>query len=485
MAKEYKWRPIAPLSDDERGIDLGSMQSIYDSWRLSQERLKQSSAAEFRKFNERLVRKLSVETGIIERLYDIDRGTAEALVTNGFIESMVSRNSTDIEPARLIDILQSQKSAIDLVMDCIAGQRPLTRSVLHELHSILMEHQDTTAAIDQFGKRCDIPLLKGEFKKHPNNPRRESGSAHEYCPPVQVDSEIDNLIAWFDAYKDEDPIIVSAWLHHRFTQIHPYQDGNGRLARALTTLSLVRAGLLPVVIDRDMRADYIAALESADANDLAPLAFLFAKLQRSEILQALSIDADKEISGQRSLASATIESLAVKFGKRRAQGEAELRAVNGVAQKLQELAHEYLEGIFGQLKDAVSAIAADPKTWIDDGYPGKNNSHWYKREIVESANKAGTFVNFSENRYFVKATIKTEQEKMVFVVSLHHVGRELSGIMEVTAFAIIDSVAEFYPCSLDPFVFSYKTDSDDIKLAFNKWLDSAAAVAMKEYGDKF
>lgn len=97
--------------------------------------------------------------------------------------------------------------------------------------------------MDQFGDRREIPLLKGRFKEQPNNPRRPDGTIHEYCPPPQVDSEVENLLRWLDGYGEEDPILAASWLHHRFTQIHPCQDGNGRTARVLTTLVLLRAQL--------------------------------------------------------------------------------------------------------------------------------------------------------------------------------------------------------------------------------------------------
>lgn len=485
--------PIEPLSDNERTIDLAAMRPLYESWQTSKTRLKQSSEAGLREFNQRLVRRLSIETGILERLYDIDRGTTEALVAAGFVEDIVSRSSTDIEPSRLIDILRDQEAAIQLVMDCVAKNRPLTKSVIHELHSILTRHQDTTSAIDQLGNRREIPLLKGKFKGHPNNPRRADGVFHEYCPPVHVDSEIDNLLTWLSKYDEEDPIIVSAWFHHRFTQIHPYQDGNGRLARALTTLVLLRAKLLPLVVDRDLRVEYITALELADANDLSPLASLFARLERSAILQALSVDVDKEISEQRNLTSAVIAGLADKFGKRRVERDAELRAVNAIAQGLQSRAHAALEIALNHLGTAVSAVAK-PEIRILDGRPDRGNSHWYKHEVNASAKEAGKFANFSEDHYFVKASIRAARERLVFVTSFHHVGRELSGIMEATAFATLESFEDsddrqsvsenFFVCSLEPLVFTYKTSIGDIDAAFARWLDSALAIAVKEYGDR-
>ena len=138
---DYKWRQLAPLSDEDRGIDLGDMRPLYDTWRASRERLQDSSKENLRQFTQSLIRRLSIETGILERLYDLDRGTTEALVTKGFAEELITRSSTDIEPSRLIDILRDQEAAIQLVMDCVAGNRPLGTAVIHELHVILTKHQ--------------------------------------------------------------------------------------------------------------------------------------------------------------------------------------------------------------------------------------------------------------------------------------------------------------------------------------------------------
>jgi Fic family protein len=490
---DYKWKPIEPLSDRDRQIDLAAMRSLYETWRASKERLRQSSPVSLKEFTQRLVRRLSIETGILERLYDLDRGTTEALVAHGFVEDLVSRSSTDIEPSRLIDILRDQEAAIQLVMDCVAGNRPLTKGLIHELHSILTQRQEKTTAIDQFGKRLEIALLRGKFKDQPNNPRRPDGSGHEYCPPVHVETEMENLLAWLAQYLPEDPVIVAAWLHHRFTQIHPYQDGNGRVARALTTLVLLRSELLPLVIDRDLRLEYIKGLEAADAGDLSAVASLFARLERAAIMQALSVDADAEISYQRTLTSAVIESLTQKFGRRREAKHVELRKVNSLALALRARARKGVEQAFNQLKGPVSAVA-EPQIHIADGGLDRGNAHWYKFEVVKSANESGKFANFTEDHYFLKASIRVERERLVFVTSFHHVGRELSGIMEATAFARLESFEDsedresvsqdFFLCSLEPFVFTYKTSEQEITDSFTRWLDAALAVAFKEYGDR-
>jgi hypothetical protein len=378
-------------------------------------------------------------------------------------------------------------------MDCVAQSRDLTIGVIHELHSILTRHQDHTLAVDQFGRRYEIPLLKGRFKEQPDNPTRPDGSLHEYCPPLHVPSEMENLLGLLSGYAMEDPIIVASWLHHRFTQIHPYQDGNGRVAWAITTLVLLRSELLPLVIDRDLRVEYIEALESADYGDISRLATMFAGLERKAILQALSVDVDAEVSYQKKLTSAVIESLAAKFNKRREEKSAELRKVNDIASALRTLAHRVIEGSLDELREPISELA-EPQVYIVDGGPDHGNGHWYRFEVGTSAREAGKVANLTEAHYFVKASFRVDRERLVFVTSFHHVGRELSGIMEATAFRQFESFEDaedreralqsFSVCSVEPFVFTYKTKEEEIQEAFARWLDQAPAIAFKEFGDR-
>ena len=490
---DYKWRQLEPLSSEDRRIDLGDMRPLYDTWHASRERLQNSSKKNLAQFTQTLIRRLSVETGILERLYDLDRGTTEALVTKGFAEELVTRSSTDIEPSRLIDILRDQEAAIQLAMDCVAGNRTLSTNIIHQLHVILTNHQDTTRAIDQFGKSLQISLLKGQYKQQENNPKRPDGSVHEYCPPVHVQSEMERLLELSCEYRDEDPLIVSAWFHHRFTQIHPYQDGNGRVTRAITTLLLLQAGLLPLVIDRDLRVEYIESLERADQGNLKPLASLFARLERNAILQALSVDADTEIEQQRRLTTAVIDSLAAKFNRRRQEKDATLRQVDDVAIKLRARTRDMIHSAFTQLGEPLSQIGK-PDIYLLDGGPDKGNAHWYRYEVIKSGKESGKFINFDEAHFFNKSTLRVGRERLVLVVSFHHVGRDLSGVMEATAFATLQSYEEspdrelvsqdFFPCSLEPFVFAHRSAAEAIADAFEQWLDAAIAVAFKEFGDR-
>jgi fido (protein-threonine AMPylation protein) len=489
----YKWNRIEPLSDKERAIDVEDFRPLYNSWRAAKERIKQSSPAGLKTFTDRLIRSLSIETGILERIYDIDVGTTQILVMQGFVEDLVTRSSTSIEPSLLINILRDQESAVRLVMDCVSESRQLNMGVVNQLHSILTNHQPTTKAVDQFGNIRDVPLLSGAFKTQPNNPMRRDGEMHEYCPPIHVASEMDNLVSWYSNYEKEDPLITAAWFHHRFTQIHPYQDGNGRVVRALITLILLKADLLPLVIDRNIRVEYIDALERADHGELSYLVKLFATLEKRAILQALSIDLDSNMQKEMLITRAVIENLPAKWQKIKKAKDEQLRNVNKVAKSLRDKSVRIIQDAFNSIVSSATAVRIRDN-YVSAGGPDFKNQHWYKYEIVESTKDTGKWVNFGEDHYFVKAAIRVNDVRLVYVVSAHHIGRELSGIMEITAFASIEyyedendkepTQTKSFECSLEPFVIAWNTTESDVLATYGKWLDTTLAIAIKEWGDR-
>lgn len=485
----YSWKPIMPLQEAERRIDIGDLAPLFKSWWGLRARLRDASGKGLQAFTDKLVRSLSVETGIIERLYDLDRGTTETLVMHGFAADLVERNATNIEPTRLIDILKDHEAAVRLVVDCISQSQPLSVGVLNELHALLTAHQESTEAKDPLGRYVQVPLKRGAFKAWPNNPQTVDGAIHEYCPPVHVPSEVDNLVSWFGEYQDEDPLIQAAWLHHRFTQIHPYQDGNGRLARVLITFVLLRHELLPVVIDRDIRVEYLDALRRADDGDLGSLVSILASKEKTAILQALSLEGD--LDEEPKVTQAVIASIQARLQRRKEEKDEELRGVNDVAQALRKEARELVEASLNELKPVIE-LAGEFDIVVHDGGPDQQNAHWYKYEVIESSTESQKWVNFDEDHYFIKAAIRVQDVRLVFVTSIHHIGRRLSGVMEATAFAQIEYYGEddsktssrFFVCSRDPFALTWFTDVDAVREQFRGWLDVALAVAVKAWGDK-
>jgi len=75
-----------------------------------------------------------------------------------------------------------------------------------------------------------------------------------------------------DRFAPAHPVLQAAYAHHALTVVHPFADGNGRVARALASLFLLRTARIPLLVYSDQRADYYPALRAADVGRPQPFA---------------------------------------------------------------------------------------------------------------------------------------------------------------------------------------------------------------------
>ncbi len=509
----HRWQPIAPLG--ETGYDFQEITSLQRQWLRVKRSVETDTPHAYAEFTARLTRRWAIETGIIEGVYELDKGITETLVENGIAADHIERVSTNKEPMELMAILRDHQNAVATVNSWIEKELPLTKSFIYLLHSQILNNQHTSPAKDQFGNLFNATLVKGKFKNQPNNPKRPDGTIHEYCPPEHVDSEIENLFCLYNKYSADDkyhPLLLAAWLHHRFEQIHPFQDGNGRVGRAILTWHLARNEFFPIVVSRDDKDEYLDALETADDGDLTPLIDLFVRLEKHTILQALySDDAAPRITPEFQPQSDTIKRFFVGIGDRveRRQSEAEhMRSVNNTALELRRQVQDYLHQKSQEIWEQSGAVGIHIDTRVEEGGPDKNNEHWYRLHTLETAKHSQHRVNLSEHRYFVKLylnpSISTENTpRLTFVVSLHHTGRRITGIMVATAFAQIehqDDVgstltfsqassgfdrSNFKNCAADPFTFALDDSVEDISDRFADWTEACFGVALRYWMESF
>ena len=104
----------------------------------------------------------------------------------------------------------------------------------------------------------------------------------------KVPRQMDELFRAMNSMRTE-PLTAAAYFHHRFVEIHPFVNGNGRVARLLTNLLLVRNGYPPVVIRRVDRKRYYAALRMADGGDIKPFVQLIAKAVDESLTLYISV----------------------------------------------------------------------------------------------------------------------------------------------------------------------------------------------------
>jgi fido (protein-threonine AMPylation protein) len=146
--------------------------------------------------------------------------------------------------------------AIDLIYRMI-GQPAVTEQDLFDLHRAVM---DKTA--------MDIMKPVGGWKQEFNGATGvvDGKSVYmEYAAPADVSRLMERWLAFFNGSSDDvakpaDAARVYAQTHMSFVRIHPFFDGNGRVARLIANLPVLRGGYPPVVIPRERRTDYIDVL---------------------------------------------------------------------------------------------------------------------------------------------------------------------------------------------------------------------------------
>ena len=269
-----KWAPIADLPADTESWLGQDYLAERARWREARTALQDPALDKtvLQLWTEERHRLFAIETGQIENLYTMRLGITETLITEG-LENARSSHTIEgvLDDQTLQGLLRDQRDAIEMVFQTVKDERPLSESVVKEWHALLTRHQDTAPGVDRQGRRIGIPFLKGAYKRRPNNPRTADGTIHEYCPPEHTASEMERLLAMHREHERRRQLpapIEAAWLHHRFVQIHPFEDGNGRTARLLMSYVFARHGEPTPVITTQEKPRYFDALQEADRGNL-------------------------------------------------------------------------------------------------------------------------------------------------------------------------------------------------------------------------
>ena len=98
-----------------------------------------------------------------------------------------------------------------------------------------------------------------------------------------IKDEINDLCKWINTEMGKyHPVEFAAILHKKFVFIHPFKDGNGRVARLLMNTALIQDGYLPVLIQPILRSEYISLLERAHTNDSSFIGFIIERELESQ-----------------------------------------------------------------------------------------------------------------------------------------------------------------------------------------------------------
>ncbi|MDD4301653.1 MAG: Fic family protein [Sphaerochaeta sp.] len=198
-----------------------------------------------RPFSATLVRSLH-EKLLVEWTYHsnaIEGNTLTLSETKVVLEGLTIGGKTMVEHLEAIN----HREAILFIEQIISSKGILTEYTIRNIHSLILQGIDKHNA---GAYRQENVLI--------------SGASHIPPKHYEVATLMEHLITEYRTrWESFHPVVRAMLLHGEFVKIHPFIDGNGRTARLLLNFELIRWGYPPVIIRKEQRATYYAALDTA------------------------------------------------------------------------------------------------------------------------------------------------------------------------------------------------------------------------------
>ncbi|MDR1679723.1 MAG: Fic family protein [Prevotellaceae bacterium] len=142
--------------------------------------------------------------------------------------------------------------------------RTLSENFIRELnHTILVRDFYKTSPDGDYRYKIHV----GVYKTRPNSVITPTGELFDYASPEETPSLMSDLVEWYRNEEQRGQLKVeelAALFHYRYIRIHPFEDGNGRIARLLVNYILLRNNYPMLVIRTDDRKNYLKALHLCD-----------------------------------------------------------------------------------------------------------------------------------------------------------------------------------------------------------------------------
>jgi len=186
------------------------------------------------------------------------------------VRSSIARR-LGMDVAGLVPADRDVEGVVEMMMDATSAHaEPLTARRLFDWHAALFPTARSGMRKIRVGRWRDdadgpMQVVSGAMGR---------GKVHYEAPPAsRVPAEMKRFLAWFAKPGDTDPLLVAGLAHLWFVTIHPFNDGNGRIARAIVDMALARSertGQRFYSMSAQIRlerADYYNALERTQKSD--------------------------------------------------------------------------------------------------------------------------------------------------------------------------------------------------------------------------
>lgn len=182
--------------------------------------------------------------------------------------------------------IKGHNDAIQLLLSIVKEARGFSEVDIRTLHKMILVEPYESNAITAEGLPTKKQILLGEYKRMPNSVKTRTGEMHYYASPEETPIKMAELMTWYNEAKENSaihPLVLAAVFHHEFVAIHPFDDGNGRMARILMNLILLQKNFPVIVVKKDDRNNYYGVLSQADNGIYIPLVSYMAELLKHSL----------------------------------------------------------------------------------------------------------------------------------------------------------------------------------------------------------
>lgn len=172
--------------------------------------------------------------------------------------------------AKMHDLEEMKAHNVGLKMmqeEANATDRPLTEYFIKTLHQTLLREDYTVHKTQKDGSIVSYTVHAGQYKTRPNSVITTTGERFEYASPEETPALMTDLVAWYNNASQESTLSaleLASLFHYRYIRIHPFEDGNGRIARLLVNFILLRAGYPMIIVRSNDKDKYLSALNKSD-----------------------------------------------------------------------------------------------------------------------------------------------------------------------------------------------------------------------------
>lgn len=173
------------------------------------------------------------------------------------------------EAANMKDLedMKASNVGLNMMKEQALSEYPLTETFIRQLHKTLLREDYTVYRQLPEGQQTSYVVHAGVYKTRPNSVITITGERFEYASPEETPALMTDLINWYHDAEESgqySPVELCALFHYRYIRIHPFEDGNGRMARLMMNFILLRHNYPMIVVKSADKDNYLRALSECD-----------------------------------------------------------------------------------------------------------------------------------------------------------------------------------------------------------------------------